>query len=389
MIRGGKSVFCPKRTIMKVNEIRTELEQHSKKVYALPENNDSMEKKSILVVSHCLDRGGAPLVLLELMDIFIENYNVVFISMADGDLNQEFLNKGFSIYIGNCFDYARVDEGVWQSFDSVFLNTIVTYNFISFFQNRDVKVFWWLHEPEVLFNALYGKMMHLALLSKNIKVLSVTQDTAQCVKKYYGVDSEILHMGLKDCWDKGSQEKHEKIRFFMPAKFQMIKGQDILAQAILNLEPQYANKVEFIFAGPRDESQPEYYDLIEKLSIALENVIMLGEISKEEVYEWYNKVDCVIAPSRADATPTTIVEGMMFGKICICSNATGISKYMTDTLSEYIFETENIEAICEIIRYIVDNYTELDGVREAVRKIYLEHFEKGKIENRLKTWMLK
>lgn len=372
---------------MNIAEIRKCLGESSEKVYYNELQQDSAEKKNILLVSHCLDRGGAPLVLLELVDFFMEKYNVVFVSQDDGELAKEYRDKGLDIYIGRAIDYSVCGEEVWESFDAVFLNTLLSYGFTCFFQNRHVPVLWWLHEPEILFKNTYGRMIHFALLSKNIKILSVTQDTQDCVKKYYSVASDIFHMGLKDKYVGVRMREDEMVRFFMPAKFQMIKGQDILAQAILSLPPEYIERTEFVFAGPKDEAQPEYYELISKLSVACANVKMLGEITKDEVYEWYLESDCVIAPSRADATPTTIVEGMMFGKLCLCSDATGISRYMTDGVDGCVFKSQDIEALKEKIMYVVDNFEQLDFMRDNGRQIFLKHFEREKIESVLEEML--
>lgn len=363
--------------------IKRMVEGFSRKTYISKNESKEIKEKTMLMVSHTLERGGAPLVLLELVSFFQQDYNIIFISMQDGELRKEYLEQGLDIFIGNSVDFSRCGYKFWENFDLVFLNTIITHTYLPLFINRKMPVLWWLHEPEMLFRNTYGCIPHLALFSPNIKVLSVTDETASCVRKYYGVESKVLHMGLVDRY-KGDAEPSGRIRFFMPAKFQMIKGQDILAQAILDLPSEYQAKAEFIFAGPKDVMQPEYYELISKLSIGLESVTMLGEITKEEVYDWYEKVDCVLAPSRADATPTTIVEGMMFNKLCACSTATGISRYMISGRDGYVFPAGDSFALRELIIYIIDHYVEMDDLRANGRKIYLEHFERSAVEKALK-----
>lgn len=368
---------------MEYREIKGQIEKYSSMVYHAEKKSEKAKSKNMLLVSHTLERGGAPLVLLELVPFFQREYNVIFISIEDGELREEYLQCGLDIHIGYSVNYAKCDALIWDSFDLVFLNTIVSHIFLPLFLNRDVRVLWWLHEPEMLFRNTFNKIIHFALLSKNIKILSVTAETASFVKKYYGLESQLLHMGLEDKYIGEKEKDNNKVRFLIPAKFQMIKGQDIMAQAILNLPPEYHGKAEFIFAGAKDNGQPEYYDLISKLSIALESVTMLGEISKDEVYQWYEKVDCVLAPSRADATPTTIVEGMMFNKLCACSTAAGISKYMTTGINGYVFPTEDVEALKELLIFIIDNYESMDEIRARGREIYLEHFERSAVERRL------
>lgn len=363
--------------------IKEQIESNSRTVYYSDNKSKKIKEKTMLMVSHTLERGGAPLVLLELVPFFQREYNVIFVSILDGELREEYLRAGVDVHIGNSVEYASCDSLVWDAFDLVLLNTIVTHIYLPLFLNRDVKVLWWLHEPEMLFRNTFNKIIHFALLSKNIKILSVTGETAACVKKYYNVDSERLHMGLEDKYQEDLKRNDDKVRFFMPAKFQSIKGQDIMAQAILDLPPEYQGRAEFVFAGAKDTVEPEYYNLIEKLAIACSCVTMLGEISKDEVYQWYEQIDCVIAPSRADATPTTIVEGMMFNRLCACSTATGISRYMTNGVNGYVFPSEDVGALKELLIFIIDNYHAMDEIRENGRKLFLEHFERTAVEGEL------
>lgn len=369
---------------MEIAEVKKQIRENSLKFYKA-KNSESKKAKSMLLVSHTLERGGAPLVLLELIDWFKLNFDIVFISMNDGDLREEYLDKGLSINIGNSITYAACPTELWDAFDVVFLNTIVSHWFLPIFQNRKVPVLWWLHEPEILFQSTFGRIIHFSLLSNNIKILSVTKETAALVQKYYGVETELLHMGLEDRYVGEVQREDKKVRFFMPAKFQAIKGQDIAAQAIMELPPQYLEKAEFIFAGARDNTQPEYYELISKLAIAVPSVVMLGEISKKEVYDWYQHVDCVIAPSRTDATPTTIVEAMMFRKICACSTGTGISRYLNNGVNGFVFQADDVQALKDTLMYVIEHYEELDSIRDGGRKVYLEQFERGKVEKVLEN----
>ncbi len=372
---------------MNIYELRQHMKECCELMYENVDSIDDLGKKNLFVLSHCLDRGGAPLVLLELIPYFKKRYNIIFVSIKDGELKQEFINAGVNVYIGDYNVFWKCGRLFWTSFDAAFLNTIVSYNFIRFFNGTNVPTMWWLHEPEMLFKSSYGIIPHMGEISKNIKILSVTDETARCVKNYYGVDSCVLHMGLEDMYAGDRTRTDGKVRFFMPAKFQRIKGQDIIARAIMELPAEYMAKTEFVFAGNQDETQPDWYELIKKLSETLDNVTMLGTISKKDVYEWYQNVDCVIAPSRADATPTTIVEAMMFRKVCLCSDATGISKYMTDGKNGYIHESENIESLVKKIIYIIDNIDDMEEIRNNGREIYLQEFERRQIEEKLDNLM--
>lgn len=358
-----------------MNSLAKELAKHCNYAYEGITGIEDSTKKNALIISHELKKGGAPIVLLDLIDGLTEEYNITLISMEDGALRDLFLARGIDVVIGNLLTFSLCDKRIWTKFDFVLANTILSYSFMACFQNTSVSVLWWLHEPELLFRSTYGRCIPFGILSDNIRVLPVTIETQKCIKKYYGIESKILHMGIEDKYAGESERIDDKVRFFQPAKFQRIKGQDILAQAIMSLPREYMERSEFYFAGMRDDGQPEYYELISKLSVAFPNVYMLGEQSREEIYDYYQQIDCVVAPSRADATPTTIVEGMMFRKVALCSDATGISNYLEDGVNGYVFPSEDVEALKNKIMYIIDNRNDLDSLRDKGRDIYLQDFE--------------
>ncbi len=43
------------------------------------------------------------------------------------------------------------------------------------FQNTNIPVFWWFHEPEPLFRLYYERMPELPLYSDNIKIVAVSR----------------------------------------------------------------------------------------------------------------------------------------------------------------------------------------------------------------------
>lgn len=86
--------------------------------------------------------------------------------------------------------------------------------------------------------------------------------------------------------------------------------------------------------------------------------------------ELYYDVDVVVAPSREDATPATIVEGLMYHKICLCSSGTGVSRYLKDGWNGYVFENRNEDDLKNKLEYIVCNYKEQEQVRERGREVY-------------------
>lgn len=242
---------------MQIKEIREELSKNSKKVYNVFSTDDD-DKKTALVVTHLLYRGGAPLVLLEMMECLADRYNIVLISQRDGDLSKEFTDRGYTIYIGGLDSYVNCNEAVWSSLDVVLLNTIASNELCELFQNKYVPVIWWIHETEMILDYFKETIDSLSMFSENYEILSVSDLTAECIRDYYGIDSKVLHMGIRDEW-KPVVKNADKTRFFIPAAFMEIKGIDVIEQAIRLLPEELILQTEFYFAGTVPEDRM-YYD---------------------------------------------------------------------------------------------------------------------------------
>ena len=125
--------------------------------------------------------------------------------------------------------------------------------------------------------------------------------------------------------------------------------------------------------------------MIEKLTEEYVNVEFHSLVQREKLLDLYYDMDVVIAPSREDATPATIVEGLMYHKICICSSGTGVSRYLQDGKNGFVFDNENVDDLKNKLEYIVRNYEGLNQLRERGRTVYEEvysydMFEKNVLE---------
>ena len=179
-------------------------------------------------------------------------------------------------------------------------------------------------------------------------------------------------------------KENEQVIFFIPAALTSIKGQDLLIKAITMLPEEFQKKSKFYFCGYSLPGQKEYGETICKAIEMLPNAEFLGSIDKSQVYEWYEICDCVLAPSRVDATPTTIVEAMMFQKLCIVSDATGISKFMQDCVNGFVFPSENVQELLKRILLVIAEKNNLSAIAQAGRYVYEDHFSTQVITEQLK-----
>ena len=113
----------------------------------------------------------------------------------------------------------------------------------------------------------------------------------------------------------------------------------------------------------------------------MNNVLMLEDQPQEILYSLMNRCQCIAAPSRIDCLPTTIAEGLMFEKICLISSHTGISSYIKDCISGFVFSDS--EELVKRLLLIIDDYESLHKIAAMGHKVYLDVFSPEAIENTL------
>lgn len=335
----------------------------------IPENAIKKDKENILLYTHTLKMGGAPIVLLELAEVLKEKYNVFVVSAEDGMLRDAFYSKGMVLIIGDSQDDKLV-EIFRDNIKFIVANTMLSIFFICKFLACNVPVYWWLHEAAEQYEPRKEQSNYYKIVAQKTNLYAAGRRAQKLFYEFCRVKPKVLEFGIADVYDSSKEVEHEKIRFICPSTIQYIKGQDILMGVIQLLPLEYLEKSEFIFLGDKESSNPLFYNELERLAKEYDNVKLMPLMPKEELYKLYYEVDCVIAPSRDDCTPATIVEGMMYHKLNICSDGTGVSMYMTDGVDGFVFRNGDILHALEKVMYVIENFDELSEVREAGRMLY-------------------
>lgn len=341
--------------------------------------SDNREKKTAIVVSHCMQKNGAPMALLSYIKQLKEEYEIFILSPSDGPIREDYVSAGFSVYIGQPEDYhSDTFRSILSAMNFYLCNTIITHKYIFLAYNQSVPTIWWIHEPPEHIELCLPYLQSEYYCSPNIMIATVSKPSQAAITQLLHLPCSILPIIVEDAFATRNFYHHDNraVQFFIPSSLSMIKGPDILAKAIMSLPKSYLDRSEFYFAGAQDKTQPEYYNIIQKLDHIYNNVHYLGFISHDEIIHMNQMADCVVAPSRTDCLPTTIVEGMMMGNVCICSNHAGVSKFMHNKVDGFIFDLQNTEELTDLIKYVIDHIDELQELRINGRALYETLFSK-------------
>ena len=354
----------------------------------------------LLVITPDLELNGAQVVLNELLSLPVfRDMSIDLISPSKGPYGRQYEEMGINILIR---PYIAGDEAFRKhligGYKRVLINTSSCSMYLMFFMNTDVPVFYWLHETFTQLGQETSTFLDPRLYSSNIHLLGVTHDVLNGINKRFGrLPMNLLPMPVADPGpvDESALERIDpdllnridgKILFFFPAAYTLIKGQDIFLQAVAELPEEFRTRAHFVLCGYRLPKQDEYYRLLKDLCEKIPEVTMLDELSREDVYLWYRISDCVLATSRVDATPTSIVEAMMFGKITLVSDAAGISRYLTDCVNSFVFPSENVDELKKRMLLIIHDYDKLDTIGMGARLVYEENFSPEHVNSLLEKY---
>lgn len=353
------------------------------------------QKKRLLIALPCLIPSGGINVVVNLVEVLQKmEYQVDLVSKEDGYMRREFETRGVKIRIEEDVIEENFIEWILNNYDEVLVNTLQMYGMIYKLNWRNIKVKWWIHEPPLFFEQISQAVPQefWDSLGGNIEIYAAGNIVYDHIYQTYGRRSRILNFGIIDQADtvKGGEfdiVSPDKITFLLPSTLiQPIKGQDLLAMAIARLTEEYEKKAEFIFIGNVLESMKNYYKILELLRNEKENVKIFNIIDREELLSLMKQVDCIVAPSREDATNACIVEGLMLSKLCLCSDAAGISHYMQDCVNGFVFQSCNVDELLARIMLIIDNFERVNIIAQNGRKVYDEHFSMRVFEENVKNY---
>ncbi|MCM1171696.1 MAG: polysaccharide pyruvyl transferase family protein [Clostridium sp.] len=339
------------------------------------------KEKSVVLHSIDLSLTGAPLCLMD-MAVFLADmgYSITFLSPFDGPLKYQLEEKGFVliVYDGYIDNSMRT---VISRADFVVANTLYSKEFVKEIQKLDVPIFWWIHEIEIHYN-----FVDMSGIDADIRLLAAGPLVASYIRKYYDMDSYILPIYVNCDYDiDDSRIRNDRIRFVNIGSIHVIKGQNILIEAISKLPFEYRNRAEFIFVGKSSGSDAS--DAIEEnirlCADELDEVAWYSELSKDKMFKLYGSVDAVIVCSIAETTSAVAVEGFACEKPVIVSDVAGVVEYMTDGYDGYMCPVYDSDALAKKIMYVMDNYEEAREVGKRGRTIYDNVFSKDAFKKNL------
>ncbi len=346
----------------------------------LTENTGNSE--GVLLMSHELTLSGAPIQLYMLAKALIDlGYQPIVYSLSEGDLIDDYMKINVPIICGiGPAESAEWVNNLVENFKLVFVNTLPMVPFVRYLSNGTRRIFWWIHESSYLFKEKYCTDIPK---SSGLKILAVSEKCSEHIKKYMDLDSTIFTICIEDT---GTSYKctSKKTVFLWAGILDPNKAPEILLNAIMSLPESYANRSEFIIVGQtHHDHKNEYARLVKELASKLPNTCFMDAMNHSEFLKLMNTVDSIVVTSMEETMSAVAVEGLMKGKIAVCTEGCGIAKYIDTPKNGFVFPVRDSQKLSEILKTIIDNNDNLSKLKSSGRKVYETNFTYEVFKNNL------
>jgi glycosyltransferase involved in cell wall biosynthesis len=347
----------------------------------LTEWDTDYSDRKILLISHDLNLTGAPIAL----HYFAENLremgkHPVVISPRGGPLRTLLLEKKIPVLICKKIYISDIIRQSVSQFELIIVNTIIGAPIISTLNGANVPVLWWIHES----NVAYHQAMLMVIprqLKDNIHIYCGGSYAMAILKQYRpNYQCEQLLYFIPDYAQSLPEETSLKIKFAEgKCVFALVgtqeerKGYDILIQAIRRLPLEKLKSCLFIFVG-RACYVPIKRELAKICKEYPQNVQFIKELERKGLQMLYDRMDCLICPSRDDPMPVVVSEAMLMSKIIICSENTGSAELLEAMDAGLIYRKNSPQELAALIEYVLENRHNLSQMREKARKTYERYF---------------
>jgi glycosyltransferase involved in cell wall biosynthesis len=349
---------------------------------AAAERTEPREGLNVLVVTHDLGYGGAPLVLQELLRRFgREGITGMVVGPEDGGTRDVIEEAGFGVLIAG--DVSRNDveayEGwlaamqAWaipQGFDAVIVNTLLCAHSGGELAARlGLPAIWIVHESYDLegFWAIYGEWVHPYIRDRGNaafaaagavifevdatrRLLEPAAPPGSCVTIPYGIDVDGLDRWADD-WSRGRAREligadPRDVVVLCVGTIEPRKAQAQLVEAFARVAPRH-DRPRLILVGGRGDGL-ERAPQIAVAAHGLEGAVGIEPIHPD-VRPYYRAADLLVCASDVESLPRSVLEAMALEVPIVATSVFGLPEVVTDGVTGWLCDERDVAALAEAL----------------------------------------
>jgi glycosyltransferase involved in cell wall biosynthesis len=248
-------------------------------------------------------------------------YEIYFINTMDDNIDEKL--KKDNIFIHNVFQYGKFQKKLmifyykllykydYSFYIRVFKGDTLFLKLKRFFDKKRKTIHMVESMVPYLGNENYNKYAKYNALHSDM-TFSISKKVQETVKKEYGINTQIMHVGVDTSifYPMNLKKENNKIKVVSCGTLSPMKQPLLFVEIAKNFP-----SVEFIWIG-----RGELRDEILKISKNVNNFTLLDNMPHQELAKFFNQADIFLFPSIHEGFPKVIVEAMASGLPVIAFN---------------------------------------------------------------------
>ncbi len=335
-------------------------------------------KKSVLIISAALGYNGGTLAAVYAALSLKQRGISIVLAAPKGDekLIEEITDRKIDVVIWSSLPYIFDTDRIWiQQFEIVIVNTLQMME-CAFQIIKICPMMWWVHEPLEMYAPLM--MKYPTYKSKDqleyLNIYAVSKIAQENFNQSFNTHGckKILTLGIPDKVNIVKKRMHDaKIVFAIIGNVYSLKGTRYFSKGCIDVRLQKKN---LSFGSLEKCIITSIVKNIRKMAFDISSVKILGELDREEIDNLFSDIDVLVCTSLEETLSLTVVEAMMYGKICITTDTTGVAEYVRDGVNGFVIPCNNVNALREKMEWIIDNINKLESIKINARKTYEKYF---------------
>lgn len=330
----------------------------------------------VLILSHALNEGGAPLVLWQVVRLLKQNgFDVFVVSPLEGKLQEYGAKEDIPVFV-----LSRPQKLIEKiisslSWDEVLVNTIVMYKWVNRFKHS--RTIWWIHEGNSYIQPIKHKLPHH--INDNVDVYCVSEWSRSCMQQngisydpkllYYAIDDTVEMQEIK------TKQENDLTVFLLMGAICRRKCQLDLFKAIKMMSSAERKRCHFIVVGSLIKGEEFYGNLfMQELEDLSAEVEYIPRIPHDKINDFYAGIDVLICSSNDDPLPVVVTEAFMNSKCTIVSKNCGQSILIKEKENGLLFTAETPSELKALLVYTSNNRDDVVRMGVEARKLYEQYF---------------
>jgi glycosyltransferase involved in cell wall biosynthesis len=269
------------------------------------------------------------------------------------------VHKKFSDLLNNQkFDVIDLPEHIGEGFFLLLFNNIPSvlrlYTPWSFFNYNNYEV------KRNIFDYHIIKFMEKFSVNKATLITSPSQNLARLTNKFFSLKKNIfiiknpIDQNLKFAKFLYPKAHKALLKVIFVGTLSNRKGADLLAEAIPLILKRNKNIV-FYFIGrdtffiKKNIFMKKYIEKVCQANDCLENVMFFEHLSYQELESIYRVSDILVAPSRYDNSPYSVIEAMKYSIPVIINKFGGSKEYVDHDVNGIVLSSNNSKNIAKAV----------------------------------------